>query len=1198
MRPATTESPLHKKTREIVHKLMNASPSGESYGLDKVADRKHMANSKRFCAFLSHNSNDKLAVEELAQRLRAKNLEPWLDKWDRVTGEAWQPASEEALHDSATCVVFVGPSGLGVWQNEEIRSAIARRMTLLQQEERFRVIPVLLPGAVRGDRAWLPDFLIATTWVEFRHTLNDETAFRNLERAIRGLPKGQDQPAHFKECPYRGLEFFDVQHAPLFFGRDAITDWLQSALRGTLSAQGPTRFLAIIGTSGSGKSSLARAGLLASLKNSGIDTSADWLITICRPGPSPLESLSDALRQTDGVIFGQGLTANLNEQMNEALRARPSTLHQITRSSLGDAQPARRLVVLVDQFEELFTVCRDDAERQAFISNLLYAARVAQGQTIVLLTMRADFYGNCATHPELAAAISEYQFLVGPLTADELREAIERPAQLAGCEFEPGLVELLVDDVQRQPGALRLLQYGLQRMWNLHRGRQLTTADYRNFGQLNGILEQRAEEVFSEFTEQQQELCRLLFLRLTEPGEGTEDTKRRVSWHKLTGSQIDASGMSEIVRILADERLLTTGGSLSLAADSMVEVAHETLICGWQRLREWIEADRAGLRTHHRLTEAVEEWEKNHRDRGLLYDGTRLSVTREWAAKHDAELSDNERRFLRGSHSACRLRKFIAAGSCLMLLSIFLLIWFEVRQSTRTQESKSMVESLLSTQPSAVDFYLPKLGPFSDIARNQLSDEFRSSERKKEPGQCVRAVYGLIHLDALGDAPLGTPEVEFLLDSIATLTKDEGPNIVAALVALRTKDSQGILSTLTGRLQSSASDDALRNRWLAISAGLKLSEPLLALCKLQADPRQRTSFIHSFSAFSGDVKQIATWLDDEKLDPEIRSALCIAVGTLKTEGKQATRKVLEKLYQTAVDGGTHSAARWALLQQGVTEEELEGLNRERTEIDATRDWYVSRAAGITMLKVLSGCITLGNVADDKNPTEEDQPVSSFDFDKAVWISDREISVGQFEALMPVEMKSQPELDIAMERARLNNPASYMTWFDAVVFCNRLSKEENLPPYYQLEEDKATREEGHIVATADEVSIIDPPGQGYRLPTEIEWEYASRAMSETNYSTGESPKLLSDYAVFNTDPTNVRGKRIPNGWGLFEMHGNVSEWCWDKPDSTNTTGEDYRVMRGGSFYDFASPQYLGSADRVNSTPRDRNVNVGFRVFRTP
>ena len=388
-----------------------------------------------------------------------------------------------------------------------------------------------------------------------------------------------------------------------------------------------------------------------------------------------------------------------------------------------------------------------------------------------------------------------------------------------------------------------------------------------------------------------------------------------------------------------------------------------------------------------------------------------------------------------------------------------------------------------------------------------------------------------------------------------------------------------------------------KNRYVTVAAELGMLDLIKPVCLVQADPSERTSFIHAFSEFPGDLEMITSLLADNELDQEIRSALCIAIGTMKAEGTQATQDVLKDLYRSAPDGGTHSASRWALLQQGVTDENLEALIRERTEIDVTRHWYVSRASGITMLKVLSRHIALGNVTDDKDPTEEDQPLSSFDFDNPVWISDREISVGQFEALMPAELKGQPEQDMSAERIRLLRPATSATWFDAVAFCNRLSKAENLAPYYELDESNATRENGSITATADEVTIIDPLGHGYRLPAEIEWEYACRAMSTRGYFFGDDEKRLPEYGVYNEGDASICGQRIPNAWGLFDMHGNVWEWCWDRFDSSETGLTSSRVLRGGSF-DYSYPRYLRSAYRIHVTPDLRNDLNGFRISRTP
>jgi hypothetical protein len=212
------------------------------------------------------------------------------------------------------------------------------------------------------------------------------------------------------------------------------------------------RFLAVIGPSGCGKSSLARAGLVAALKRGEVDGSDQWPIAICRPGPDALESLAVALTP---------YTSDDPLDLVGKFREDERRLHIATRLALRDAPPEHRLVVLVDQFEEVFTLCHDEELGRALINNLLYAAGVAQGQTIVLLTLRADFYGRCATYPALAAALSDHQLLVGPMEDDELRRAIERPAQLTGREFESGLVERLLRDVKDQPGSLPLLQHAL-----------------------------------------------------------------------------------------------------------------------------------------------------------------------------------------------------------------------------------------------------------------------------------------------------------------------------------------------------------------------------------------------------------------------------------------------------------------------------------------------------------------------------------------------------------------------------------------------------------------------------------------------------------------------------------------------------------------------------------------------------------------
>ena len=597
-----------------------------------------------FHVFLSHSSTDKPAVEELARRLAKEGIQAWLDKWHLIPGNPWQPDIEKALVESGTCAVFMGPSGVGPWQNEEMRAAIDQRVR--DSGRHFRVIPVLLPGAKRDERSSLPTFLAATTWVEFRDSLDDQDAYHRLVCGIRGLEPGTGpgQAIYEGKCPYRGLRVFDVDDAFFFFGREALVQWLLNEVRPATEGQPINRFLAIVGASGSGKSSVARAGLVAALMHDTIPGSARWPVAICRPGPDPLESLAVALSRAANVAQGARALAELiaEFQKNE------KTLHLTARQLLPENAPDMRLVVVADQFEEVFTLCRKDELREALIRNLLYAAKVAQGQTLVIITMRADFYGKCAANAELAAAFSDHHVLVGPMTEDELCRAIERPTQLVGCDLEAGLVDLLLQDVRHQPGALPLLEHALLELWNKREGRRLTVKAYQEIGKLEGALQRRADATLEAFSRSEQELCRRTFLRLTQPGEGTEDTKRRASMQELLSLSGKSTAEEDIIQKLADASLLTTEGDIA-HMDAFVEVAHEALIHNWPRLRQWLDEDRAGLRLHHRISEVAQEWQRSNKEEGILYRGARLTQAQEWREQNEAELNLIEREFLDAS---------------------------------------------------------------------------------------------------------------------------------------------------------------------------------------------------------------------------------------------------------------------------------------------------------------------------------------------------------------------------------------------------------------------------------------------------------------------------------------------------------------------------------------------------------------------
>ena len=324
-----------------------------------------MLSIARYDAFLSYNSQDRLAVEELARRLRDQRLELYLEEWELAPGREFQPALAEGLRDSKTCVVFLGPSGLGPWQKQELQVAIDKRA----RDEAFHVIPVLLPGAERprrGDVAHL-EFLINASWVEFLKTLDDERAFRSLVWGITGTkPLEPDGTRYEGVCPYRGLEAFGPDDAKFFFGRENLTGWLVSALRREVRAAQGVRLLGVLGPSGSGKSSVVLAGLVPRLKAGAIEGSERWPVAILRPGDDPLKNLAA------GVVprfLPAGALPDAAQVLKLAddLRADARTLDVFAQMALHDRPEDVRLVVVVDQFEEVFTYRPQDDQAQGAV---------------------------------------------------------------------------------------------------------------------------------------------------------------------------------------------------------------------------------------------------------------------------------------------------------------------------------------------------------------------------------------------------------------------------------------------------------------------------------------------------------------------------------------------------------------------------------------------------------------------------------------------------------------------------------------------------------------------------------------------------------------------------------------------------------------------------------------------------------------
>lgn len=431
-----------------------------------------------------------------------------------------------------------------------------------------------LAKAASGER--LPSLAVLQAYVRACGADPDAWEARWAEaEALAGDERQEDDATP----PYRGLARFEADDRELFFGRDRLIDELSALACGS-------PLTVVFGASGSGKSSLLRAGLLPLLQEKIAQQGRTAVLRILTPGDRP------------ATTYGHLLTPQADDP---------------------------ECWVVVDQFEEIFTLCRERAERDRFL-DLLLAARDPGSRLRVLIAVRSDFYARCAEHPRLAEALHGSGLLVGPMTADGLREAVIGPAQAAGLIVERTLTARLVEDVLDEPGGLPMLSHALLETWRRRKGRMLTLAAYEASGGVRGAIAASAEKAYGELSPMQAHAARHLLLRMVEPGQGNADTRRPLSWEEVAGWE--DPDVRAVVGRLARARLLTTD-------DDGVQLAHEALITGWPRLREWIDADRERLRHHRQLTDAARTWLEHDRDPGTLYRGTRLARAEELFADDD-----------------------------------------------------------------------------------------------------------------------------------------------------------------------------------------------------------------------------------------------------------------------------------------------------------------------------------------------------------------------------------------------------------------------------------------------------------------------------------------------------------------------------------------------------------------------------------
>lgn len=463
-------------------------------------------------------------------------------------------------------------------------------------------------------------------------------------------------------CPFKGLASFDSSDADYFFGRERLVGELISRLAGS-------SVLGVLGPSGSGKSSVVRAGLVPAFDRGVFPGSESWRRVVVRPGSHPLVELRRALTSAgfDDASIGTTIA-----------------------DSAKQLESGQGLLLVFDQFEEVFTLCTDESERKAFIDDVTAPSDPDHAVARVIV-LRADFYGRCAAYPRLADLLARNQVLVGTMTEEEIRRAIEMPAHRAGLWIEPELVTAMVEDVKGAAGGLPFLSTTLVELWERRSGRSLRIETYDRLGGLEGAVARLAERVFATLSEEQQQIARAILLRLATLGERDAVARRQAA---LTEFELESN--QETAAILAR---LIEGRLLSVGGDS-VEVAHEALLREWPRLRAWLDEDRQGRQLHGHLIAAAREWDASGRDPAELYRGARLAAVREWAATHDAELNELERRFLATSieleetqrRRATRRLRFTAAAAVAVAVVLAVATGLSITQRNQADQARRVAE--------------------------------------------------------------------------------------------------------------------------------------------------------------------------------------------------------------------------------------------------------------------------------------------------------------------------------------------------------------------------------------------------------------------------------------------------------------------------------------------------------------------------
>ena len=681
---------------EVVLKALQKEPGQRFASVSRLVDSIHFfqkglripnPNDKQYDALLCYRKEDSASAGEIAKHLGTR-LEMNPESITLSSEGPSQKALEKQLDITRCCLILVGRGNKPPWHHGALRNALAVRASLGS----VRIVPLLLPGANRplGETA-LPRFLRGLPWTTLQNSNQFQTFLDRVvplvETEARDLSQGI---AKQETCPFRGLKAFGEKDKQFFFGRQSLIQRL------TLHMQ-QKRFLAVLGPSGSGKSSLVRAGLVPELRQRG------HAIVLFTATDQPLTELAYGLQ---GLIPDEQVGPS-SDQWFRLLGQNEHGLQDIAKK-IGQ----KRIFIAIDQFEEVFTLAQDPTQRESFISNLLYALDQPDGPISVILTLRSDFLGHCITWPDLNNFVSEHLVQVAPMNQKELHKAVEEPARMVGLTFEEGLVSRILDDVSGAPGELPLLQHALLELYEQRDGWTLTAAAYTKIGGIEGALARRADAEYDALNEHEREILRkMVTLCLIQTVEGSDDTRRIATLEEVLAVHENGALVKALLQRWTAARLLTIRGDEARGVE-LIEVAHEALIRRWGKIQTWMAEDRQTTRLVNRLRQEARIWEEGGNTPDLLPRGGHLLQLSELCQKKESHLSSLEKSFvaagceardreqqereerqrkeLKSAQKLVRLSWGFAAGTLAGLILLGLLAW---QVSEKEREAQRLLSS-------------------------------------------------------------------------------------------------------------------------------------------------------------------------------------------------------------------------------------------------------------------------------------------------------------------------------------------------------------------------------------------------------------------------------------------------------------------------------------------------------------------------